>query len=287
MEKSLFYHILENPNLLTPAIGKELEKLYTDFPNFTPAAFLFLRSLKNQESVYFDKELKKTAFGTHNRFKLNHFLHTKFEPNNSESSKTLDEFKQEQSFNPDEVESINLNYKPNNSSIKTDELDTEILNHAIHSSISIEVPYILEDTEDDDETIESSDSQSEIVVQTKPKNFYDWLESTTSKESHKNNNSSDNKQISQKKKESIINKFIQEEPKISVKKDFYSPVNMAKKSVVDDSNLVSETLAKIYADQGDYSNAIKAYEKLSLNYPEKSIYFADRIKAIKEKRKNS
>ena len=38
--------------------------------------------------------------------------------------------------------------------------------------------------------------------------------------------------------------------------------------------LVTETLAQIYAMQGDLPKAIDAYGRLALKYPEKSAYFA-------------
>ncbi|MFV0376860.1 MAG: hypothetical protein ACK5JD_06100 [Mangrovibacterium sp.] len=45
---------------------------------------------------------------------------------------------------------------------------------------------------------------------------------------------------------------------------------------------VTETLAKIYIRQGMYKQAILAYEKLSLKYPEKNIYFAGQIDEVKQ-----
>jgi len=59
------------------------------------------------------------------------------------------------------------------------------------------------------------------------------------------------------------------------------------KSVSEDEELVTETLANIYFSQKNYDKALSAYKKLSLKYPEKSIYFASRIKEIEVIKNNN
>ena len=66
-----------------------------------------------------------------------------------------------------------------------------------------------------------------------------------------------------------------EEPK------FFAPDTKAKESLLENEHLVTETLARIYALQGSVNKAIRAYEILSLKYPQKSAYFASLIQKLK------
>lgn len=80
----------------------------------------------------------------------------------------------------------------------------------------------------------------------------------------------------------IISNFIQNEAQIVPKRaEFYSPAKAAKNSLMDKESYVTETLANVYAAQGNISKAISTYEKLSLLHPEKSAYFAAFIKKLK------
>lgn len=82
----------------------------------------------------------------------------------------------------------------------------------------------------------------------------------------------------------IIDRFIEKDPRITPSRStFFSPVNMAKRSVQETDDLASETLARIYATQGNFQKAIHLYELLSLKFPEKSSYFASLIEELKKK----
>ena len=52
-------------------------------------------------------------------------------------------------------------------------------------------------------------------------------------------------------------------------------------SATDDS-MLSESLAKMYISMGKYSQALEIIENISLNFPEKSIYFADQIRFLRK-----
>ena len=67
------------------------------------------------------------------------------------------------------------------------------------------------------------------------------------------------------------------------KKEFYSPIKKAKESLSENNMPVSETLAKIFALQGNYPKSIYVYEQLILIFPEKKSFFATQIKNLKKK----
>ena len=85
------------------------------------------------------------------------------------------------------------------------------------------------------------------------------------------------------KEHKIIERFIQEEPHIKPpSSDKLGSENKAKKSAEDQGELITETLARIYTDQGLYGKAIFTYEKLMLKYPQKSSYFAAIINELQQ-----
>ena len=81
----------------------------------------------------------------------------------------------------------------------------------------------------------------------------------------------------------LIDLFIRNEPMISpIEPDVERPAikELAKESLVEDASLITETMARIYASQGQLGRARRAYKLLALKYPEKSVYFAAQSKKL-------
>jgi hypothetical protein len=94
----------------------------------------------------------------------------------------------------------------------------------------------------------------------------------------------DDKNFRKQQQSDLIEKFIIANPRIEPNKEKNSlPVDDISKPFVEaEGGFVTETLARIYINQGYYSKAIDIYEKLSLKFPEKSSYFASQIEKVKE-----
>lgn len=87
---------------------------------------------------------------------------------------------------------------------------------------------------------------------------------------------------------SLIAKFSYDPPTIKKTPENHNPdANYSEGSLDEDSDIVSETLAIIYAKQGHPGKAIKMLQKLCLIFPEKSCYFAALIEGIKSERNNN
>lgn len=82
---------------------------------------------------------------------------------------------------------------------------------------------------------------------------------------------------------SLIDQFLNENPRIVPKPDL-PPVNedISVKSLKDDGDLVTESLAKIYAAQGLTDKAADIYRKLCLKFPEKKAYFVAQLEKLNE-----
>ena len=86
----------------------------------------------------------------------------------------------------------------------------------------------------------------------------------------------------------LIDRFIERQPRIGKLREVDAPVeDWAKESVMEDPTLVTETMARIYAKQGQIGKARKAYRYLALKYPAKSTYFAAQLKKLGQQPKGA
>ena len=112
--------------------------------------------------------------------------------------------------------------------------------------------------------------------------FVDWVLSYTNNEKE-----SENRPLESKIE--IIDSFLEKNPKIDNKVEKGhedDTLNLASDNLFNKSELMTETLAKIYVKQKKIKKALYAYKILSLKYPEKSSLFANRIKKLQKKKNN-
>ncbi len=180
------------------------------------------------------------------------------------------------------------------------------------------IPDAIDGSDSAEHTNESLGEQTEahdelIQGRNERKSFYDWLNISTSEtkqeqihaidraaalesvEVEVKNTPDDLSEISpafseiipeksKEKVQSLVDKFIEAEPRISrPKAEFFSPVKSAKESVSEEGIPVSETLAKIYELQGNYPKAIAVLEKLMELIPNKQATFESKIAEIKKR----
>lgn len=177
----------------------------------------------------------------------------------------------ETAIDKDKTENDEINAEENLTENQVSEIERPVFNVSFFGN---EVSKIEEKQESQPEKpTEKAEQQTESNVGTFINTWQSWLKIDRPK-------TEDNPA---KAKEKIIDNFIENNPKISKLKEESNFVIKEKKD--DISHLMTETLAKLYAEQKLYSKAIKAYEILSEKHPHKKDYFKEKIEEIKEIRK--
>jgi tetratricopeptide (TPR) repeat protein len=316
MNKSNFISAIAQPEQIDLSQVDQLKALVNQFPYCTTAQILLAKGLHNLEDISFEKQLRVSAAYAIDRTVLHHLIlerpaskistYAKGEktaeidteavveqPTNDHTDQAEEEVQVStvMVIKEDEVlEAKKETVEEDKEQEKTDEavsdpfLEREILSAAIHNTYFLEADEAIEEaenttTESEDVFIEQDSTPN--FDESSEYSFSEWLKLMDSS-SASTQPREEKSQEPKKANKELINKFITTDPQIKPKKEFYSASNMARLSVKENDDLVTETLANIYAQQGNIEKAISAYEKLALKYPEKRIYFANLIHKLGE-----
>lgn len=302
MQTTHFIKYIADANAARQVSETEAASLVKEFPYCQSGQLLLAIHLNQNNHLLFEQQLKKSAIYSADRKRLFDLINAAVEveqaqPAVTETPAIETKIILEQSEPIVEIKETVKESITTETTQQADEelnkkdklLELEYINQAISNSYSLELEEGSEKTEDRRQKWEegrqrTEDGSKEFEVEELDENatftFSDWLKHLPTSAPQGTEEKTPRKNINL----DLIDKFIQEDPKIKPKKtEFYSPINMARLSVVDDSDLVSETLALIQVEQGNLEAAIKTYQKLSLKNPEKRTYFANQIKILNQK----
>ncbi|MDA3905558.1 MAG: hypothetical protein PF484_05720 [Bacteroidales bacterium] len=288
-EKLLKY--IASPQSLNKESLEEIETLVQLFPYSQNIQLLYLFNLSNTQDIRFGEQLQKTATYTADRRLLKKQIEELKKPVLS-IPKEVD-IKIEQKIEPvsEAFDSDTVLPIQDEKHIVDEHADIEIVDEPLiaSESISEKLKYAnLEDEPFEDLIIERNKIRSKAELLQLVKNRLaeiDVFETKKPAESISEEAKSAEKEAPLKNKLDLIDKFISIEPSISrpEKTAFFDPNAAAQESLFDDGAFVTETLAKIYYDQGNYQKAKEIYQVLSLNNPKKSSYFAALIQELENK----
>tara|TARA_R110002051_G_scaffold10175_8_gene38797 strand:+ start:23649 stop:24581 length:933 start_codon:yes stop_codon:yes gene_type:complete len=301
--KTLTY-LLEHPDHITAVQTSDMRAVIDEFPYFQSAQAIYLKGLKNQESFTYNSALKRTAAATADRSVLFDYITSEvFNQNDiSEQIKV-----QEQTLRGLTIQDLQ-------------DVSNQVQTEELAKASQILDPGLFVEKKDSEMTAERPE---EILQLGKPLNFNtnethsfgEWLRFAAFKPIDRSKTETTEAQLSEtvaeeteekieslaissnevtqksvlskvevrKRKQQIIDSFIETNPKINVT----PKASLQKKSIIQEplipsDVLMTETLARVYIEQNNFKKAKQAYRILSLKYPEKSGFFADQIRAIEQ-----
>lgn len=270
MNSAEFSYLLQHPENIDAIKTQQLNEVITEFPYFQSARAIQLKGLNKTNSFKYNQTLKKTAAYTIDRKVLFDFITSPIFISNSKKEVEILE----------EIEVI-------------DAEDIKALHKKITESFSNINAETVADSFHQQEALTEDAKASDVLelgkplqfVSSEPHSFNEWMQLIAQKPIVREE--SQVRKIEKiEEKFNLIDRFIELNPKIKPVDKNAINMDLTLEGSTENESLMTETLAKVYLEQKKYENAIKAYRILILKYPEKSGFFADRIKAIKNLQKN-
>ena len=247
---------MQNPELLGDRELHEVEDLVKEYPFFQSGRMLYVKNLRNQGYSNYNKILRENAIFITNRTKLFFLLNARTILNNDADA--TQQAAEEEVFDFHTLETI-AGFKPMQTLAEKAKAELAKL---IESNKETQ-PYFtnLSDDVDLESFKKTFGGGTKKHEQTKEERHAELLAKFTSIN---------------------IKQHPTDEKQNNTQPETTENIDLASKSSTISTDLLSETLAQIYVKQGAYEKALLMYEKMCLKYPEKKIYFAARIKEIKE-----
>ncbi len=247
MEKELFYAYLKQNKQLNNKSLSQLKQVLQKYPYFQTAKLMLLKNMQENHHPEFATLLKDVAVSCNDREKLFYYL------NDDRYSR----------FFPDEE---------NKAASGNDR--TELLLNSFLASIE------KEDAEEPHNSKTDNHWEEDSIIST---DYLAYLEKTGAAENHLD----DTEEAQPMKHQQLVDRFLE---KSSRYEDLFSSKNREKgdkqkptqevDNLLDDDTFLTETLAQVYIKQKKYEQALTIIKRLSLNFPKKSIYFADQIRFL-------
>ena len=281
---------------------EKLQELKKQFPFFQSAHLLLTLVSKKFDSGIYQDTLRKTAISIPNRARLYNLL-------NSAEASVEEKISAKKTSEIEHLKAIELHSdkaKPTEEEL-TKQVEKEIEKDIITAFVEKEV-LKTHDWYKPKEKKEVNTSTSSVTKKEEINSgsFSDWLQALKKADRVEEKIETKKEEIEEAEEESriitafkkpeekkakekaIIDKIIDAEPgniRLDPNQRFFEANQKAKESLLENEHLVTETLAKIYALQGNVPKAVRAYEILSLKFPQKSAYFASLIENLKKENK--
>lgn len=248
MEKEHFYAYLNNQKQFDEESLYQLKRVTEKYPYFQTAKLMLLKNMRAANDLEYTSELKKVVITCCDRRNLFYYL------NDDRYARFFPKLPYIEKYAEDRTEVLLDSF--------LDSLDNN------------------EEKEEDVIPENEKELDTESIIST---DYLAYLEQTEQVE----NTHDDQEESKPMKHQGLVDRFLE---KSSNDEDLFSNRNRESKargevtqgsdSLLDDDTFLTETLAQVYIKQKKYEQALTIIKRLSLNFPKKSIYFADQIRFL-------
>lgn len=266
MTKDQFYNAVANPADIQPDTVDALAQTVRRFPYFHAGWMLLAKGLADSRSPHFKSELRKAAVHVWDRGALFWLINgtdqrpkPAGEDKAAEPQPAADAKPQALVINP--LAPVAADYFPD-----------------VPDDLGFDAPA------QPDNTYTLPDFDEHLRRPSERYTFADWLDYVSERQTIQDEEATQERVSHQNR---LIDDFLKE-PVERITPATDRPISQSEarrieeKSVSENDDILTETLAAIYLKQGKTDKAVNIFKKLSLKYPEKSTYFAARIAEIQK-----